>query len=100
VGSQYEPVEEKERQEQRPVLPDWMRDPPPPKATIGRRVSAALSKIRWLMWLRERWWAWKDRRRISDRFPKTAKIITFFLAWAVSVGLIMLAYGCFGSTQN
>jgi hypothetical protein len=100
MGSQFDPVDEKERQEQRSVLPDWMRDPPPPRMTIGRRVSSALAKVRWLTRLRRRWWAFKARRRISDRFPTTTKIITFFLAWGASVGLIMLAYGCFGSTQQ
>lgn len=96
MGNLIDPVEKSIHESQRPVLPDWMRDPPPPRATLGQRLTAPAVRLRWVSRLRERWWAWRDRRRLSDRYPKTVQVIAFFLAWAASFGLVMVAYACYG----
>jgi hypothetical protein len=97
VGNPIDPVKEREQQGRRSQLPDWMRDPPPPKATLGRRLEALSTRVGVLRRTRERWWAWRGRRRLGDRYPKTVKIVAFFLAWGISLGLIMAAYGCYGA---
>lgn len=96
MGSPIDPVERSVHESQRSVLPDWMRDPPPPRVTPGQRLIAPVARLRWVGRLRERWWAWRDRRRLSDRYPKTVQVMAFFLAWAASLTLVLVAYACYG----
>jgi hypothetical protein len=98
--SSQDPVRERERPQRQTMLPDWMRDPPPARRTVGARVAGVLVRIPGVSRAREAWWAWRERRRLSDRFPKTVKIAAFFLAWGASVGLIMAIYACFAKSQT
>lgn len=75
-----------------PVLPDWMRDPPPPRLTIGRRIAIALARRPAWAALRRRWWAWQDRRRLYQRFPAAFKIIAFFVCWMLALALVLATY--------
>lgn len=78
---------------QQSALPEWMRDPPPPRMTIGRRVDAALERRPGFVALRSRWWAWQERRRLHDRFPISFKIVAFFASWLLATALVLAAFG-------
>lgn len=74
------------------ALPEWMRDPPPPRMTIGRRVGTALERRPGWVALRGRWWAWRERRRLYERFPVSFKIVAFFVSWALATALVLAAF--------
>jgi hypothetical protein len=73
-------------------LPEWMRNPEPTRTTLSWKISQA--------WRRTFFWrvfsafnAWNQRRfRISQRFPKTWAILTWFFLAAVSVAITAWAF--------
>ncbi|SCE72673.1 hypothetical protein GA0070618_0462 [Micromonospora echinospora] len=77
------------------LLPDWMRDPPPPRVTLGDRVAAGLLRLPGAPRARQSWWAWQDRRRLYERFPNSFKIVAFFASWAIALTLVLTAWGLF-----
>ncbi|WBB81863.1 hypothetical protein O7606_11160 [Micromonospora sp. WMMD882] len=79
----------------RPTLPEWMLNPPPPRPTLGDRTTATLLRLPGAVAARHRWWVWRDRRRLHERFPRTFKIVAFFGSWAIALGLLLGAYGLF-----
>jgi hypothetical protein len=81
------------RPDQPSLLPDWMRDPPPPRATLGDRIAAAVLRIPGAPGVRRGWWAWRERRRLYQRFPNAVKIVAFFASWAVALALVLIAWG-------
>ncbi|MFI6819466.1 hypothetical protein ACIBJE_00760 [Micromonospora sp. NPDC050187] len=80
---------------QPPLLPDWMRDPPPPRVTLGDRVAAGLLRVPGAPGVRRAWWAWRGRQRLQDRFPNSYKIVAFFVSWALALVLLLTAYALF-----
>nr|MDT0657117.1 hypothetical protein [Micromonospora sp. DSM 115978] len=74
------------------VLPDWMRDPPPPRLTVGRRIGMALARLPGAATVRRRWWAWQERRRLYERFPVSFKIVAFFASWLLALGMVLALY--------
>lgn len=80
---------------QRPTLPDWMRDPPPPRLTLGDRITGALLRVPGAAAVRRYWWAWRDRQRLYQRFPTTFKIVAFFASWAIALVLLLVSYALF-----
>lgn len=77
------------------MLPEWMRDPPPPRLTLGRRVSAALARRPAWVRLQHRWWNWQERQRLHERYPVGFKIVAFFVAWIVATALVLAMYAIF-----
>lgn len=77
------------------ALPQWMRAPEPPRATIGSRVTAALGRTPGATWLQRRWWAWQDRERLDQRHPVGFKIVAFFASWFLALALLLGAYALF-----
>ncbi|SCL33546.1 hypothetical protein GA0074692_3597 [Micromonospora pallida] len=77
------------------LLPDWMRNPPPPRTTLGDRVAGGLLRIPGAPRIRRAWWAWRERQRLYQRFPNAVKIVAFFASWAVALALVLIAWGLF-----
>ncbi|RKN49263.1 hypothetical protein [Micromonospora endolithica] len=75
------------------VLPDWMRDPPPPRRTLGDRIAGAVGSLPGARRLRERRWAREQRQKLYQRYPNTVKVVAFFLCWAVALLLVLTVYG-------
>ncbi|PZG07975.1 hypothetical protein C1I95_30420, partial [Micromonospora craterilacus] len=80
----------------RPTLPDWMRDPPPARRTLGTRLADGMAALPGAGWLRRRWWAWQRRQRLYQRFPNTVKIGAMLVSFVVILVMVMLAYGLYG----
>ncbi|MGN9809645.1 hypothetical protein ACTMSW_09830 [Micromonospora sp. BQ11] len=75
------------------ALPGWMLDPPPPRRTLGVRVAETVEALPGARRLRERWWAWQQRRKLYQRYPNTVKVVAFFLCWAIALFLVLAVYG-------
>ncbi|MEU4568523.1 hypothetical protein [Micromonospora sp. NPDC023956] len=75
------------------LLPDWMRNPPPPRVTLGDRVTATLLRVPGAPGIRRAWWTWRDRQRLHERFPNSFKIVAFFVSWTLALVLLLGAYG-------
>ena len=77
-------------------LPDWMRNPEPPRRTLGRRLSELVDGVPALRVARHRMWAWRDRSRFSDRHPVVSAIVSFVVvavtATVLIVGTLYLLY--------
>ncbi|MFC0006191.1 hypothetical protein [Micromonospora siamensis] len=58
-------------------LPDWMRNPEPPRRTLGRRLSTLVDAVPALRDARRRLWLWRDRTRYSERHPVISAIVSF-----------------------
>jgi hypothetical protein len=95
TGGAPAPPEQPNWERPRATLPDWMRDPPPPRMTLGRRVSMALDRRPAWRALRRRWWAWQERRRLYQRFPVGFKIVAFFASWLLALALVLGVYAVF-----
>ncbi|WDZ87518.1 hypothetical protein [Micromonospora cathayae] len=80
---------------QRPTLPDWMLNPPPPRVTLGDRITATMLRVPGAVALRQRWWVWRDRQRLHERFPRSFKIVAFFLSWGLALFLLLTVYALF-----
>ncbi|XTZ15213.1 hypothetical protein ACQSSU_27850 [Micromonospora echinospora] len=74
------------------LLPEWMRNPPPPRLTLGDRVAAGLMRVPGAPGARQAWWAWRGRRRLHERFPNSFKILAFFASWAIALVMLLTAY--------
>ncbi len=67
-------------------LPEWMRNPEPPRLTVGRRLELLVASLPALRTGRERWWRWRSRSRWADRHRVLADILSFaFVALTASV---------------
>ncbi|SBT53363.1 hypothetical protein [Micromonospora auratinigra] len=77
-------------------LPDWMRNPEPPRRTPGRRLSDLVDSVPRLHAARRRLWAWRDRSRFGERHPVVAAIGSFVFvgvtATCLVVGTLYLLY--------
>ncbi|WP_089153741.1 hypothetical protein [Micromonospora sp. NBS 11-29] len=77
-------------------LPDWMRNPEPPRRTLGRRLSDLVDRVPPLAATRRRIWAWQGRTRFSERHPAAAAIGSFVFvavtATLLVVGTLYLAW--------
>ncbi|MEV1289997.1 hypothetical protein [Micromonospora sp. NPDC049679] len=73
---------------ERVELPEWMRNPPPPRMTLGRRWSRWVSARPRLQAAREAWWAWRDRSRLSDRYPRATPVISFVIVAVTATVLV------------
>ncbi|MFU8850561.1 hypothetical protein ACNAW0_06215 [Micromonospora sp. SL1-18] len=70
-------------------LPEWMRNPEPPRRTIDRRLSEFIDGAPALRAARHRLWAWRDRSRFSERHPVLSAIVSFFVVWIVATCLVV-----------
>ncbi|MEU4479621.1 hypothetical protein AB0F68_16415 [Micromonospora sp. NPDC023966] len=70
-------------------LPDWMRNPEPPRRTLGRRVSDFVDGVPALAAARRRLWAWRDRTRFSERHPVVSAITSFVVVAVVATTLVV-----------
>ncbi|MEV6372189.1 hypothetical protein [Micromonospora musae] len=69
-------------------LPDWMRNPTPPRRGVGRRISELVERLPVLRDARRSLWRWRDRTRWSESHPRTAAVVSFFVVGAVATVLI------------
>lgn len=76
-------------------LPEWMRNPPPVRPTRSDRISNALARRPALARLQRGWWAWRERRRLYQRFPIGFKVVAFFVAWILATALVLAMYALF-----
>ena len=99
-GSQTGATSDGERWQRTPqqpsALPDWMRDPPPPRRTLGVRFAETVEALPGARRLRERWWARQQRQKLYQRYPNAVKVVAFFLCWAVALALVLAAYALSG----
>ncbi|MBO4207908.1 hypothetical protein [Micromonospora echinofusca] len=72
----------------RTPLPEWLRNPEPPRMTVGRRVSAWVDGRPRLRAARRAWWARRSRTRWSERHPVPAAIISFVTVAATASVLV------------
>ncbi|MCW3813435.1 hypothetical protein ONA91_03040 [Micromonospora sp. DR5-3] len=70
-------------------LPDWMRNPEPPRRTLGRRLSEFVDGVPALRAARHRLWAWRDRSRFSERHPVVSAIVSFVVVAVVATCLVV-----------
>ncbi|SCE63842.1 hypothetical protein [Micromonospora mirobrigensis] len=69
-------------------LPDWMRNPEPPRRTPGRRISELVDSVPALHEARRRIWRWRDRTRYSERHPVISAVVSFFVVALTATLLI------------
>ncbi|MCX4386045.1 hypothetical protein OG777_03775 [Micromonospora peucetia] len=69
-------------------LPEWMREPTPPRLTIGRRVSELVERLPALREARLSLWRWRDRTRWSESHPRITAVVSFFVVAAVATVLV------------
>ena len=70
-------------------LPDWMRNPEPPRRTLGRRLSELVDGVPALAATRRRLWAWRDRTRFSERRPVLSAIVSIVFVAVVATCLVV-----------
>ncbi|WP_433286148.1 hypothetical protein [Micromonospora sp. CA-244673] len=70
-------------------LPEWMRNPEPPRRTLGRRLSDLVDGVPVLAATRRRLWAWRDRTRFSERHPALSAIVSFVVVAVVATVLVV-----------
>ncbi|MFJ8577612.1 hypothetical protein [Micromonospora sp. NPDC093277] len=70
-------------------LPEWMRNPEPPRRTLGRRLSGFVDGVPALRAARHRLWRWRDRSRFSERHPVVSAIVSFFVVLVVATCLVV-----------
>ncbi|TDC49589.1 hypothetical protein E1258_27055, partial [Micromonospora sp. KC207] len=68
--------------------PEWMRNPPPPRSTLGRRLSGLVEATPRLREARRALWRWRDRSRFSERRPAVAAITSFVVVAVVATILV------------
>ncbi|MFC8849340.1 MULTISPECIES: hypothetical protein [unclassified Micromonospora] len=69
-------------------LPEWMRNPPQPRPTLGRRLSDLVEAAPRLREARRAIWHWRDRSRFSERHPVVAAITSFVAVAVVATVLV------------
>lgn len=77
-------------------LPEWMRNPEPPRRTLGRRLSDLAVAVPVLSAGRRALWRWRDRSRFSERHPVVSAIVSFVVVAVVATLLIAGALYLFG----
>ncbi|MEU8261081.1 hypothetical protein AB0C02_10755 [Micromonospora sp. NPDC048999] len=70
-------------------LPDWMRNPEPPRRTLGRRLSEFVDRVPALRAIRHRLWAWQGRSRFSERHPVVSAIASFVIVGVMATLLVV-----------
>ncbi|MFG1655746.1 hypothetical protein ACGFIY_04380 [Micromonospora chersina] len=70
-------------------LPDWMRNPEPPRRTLGRRLSDLIDGVPALAAARRQLWAWRGRTRFSERHPVVSAIVSFVVVAVVATVLVV-----------
>ncbi|MEU0154840.1 MULTISPECIES: hypothetical protein [Micromonospora] len=70
-------------------LPEWMRNPEPPRRTLGRRLSDLVDGVPALAAARRRLWAWQGRTRFSERHPAVSAIVSFVVVAVVATVLVV-----------
>lgn len=66
-----------------------MRNPEPPRRTLGRRLSELVDGVPALRSARRRIWAWRDRSRFSERHPVISAIVSFVVVAVVATVLVV-----------
>lgn len=72
-------------------LPEWMRNPTPPRRTPGRLVSELLDRLPVLRQARRSLWQWRDRTRLTESRP----VITVAVFLVTATGTIAVVGGAF-----
>ena len=74
-------------------LPEWMRNPAPPeRTTVGWELGQAWRRTRLSRAMGAFGERWRNRYRITRRFPRTTAVIAFFTSIAVTVYIIYWMY--------
>jgi hypothetical protein len=81
-------------------LPEWMRNPEPPRRTLGRRLSDLVDGVPALAAARRRFWAWRDRTRFSERHPALSSIVSFVVVAVVATTLVVGALYLLAKIRN
>ncbi|MEV4492637.1 hypothetical protein AB0K04_21275 [Micromonospora coxensis] len=81
-------------------LPEWMRNPEPPRRTPGRLVSDLVDRAPGLRELRRAVWRWQAHRRFSERHPVLSAIVSFVFVAATATVLIAGAVYLFGRMRE
>jgi hypothetical protein len=66
-------------------LPEWMRNPPPPKMTLRRRLSRYVESHPALRDIRRSWWRWCSRTRWAERHPVATAVFSFFFVLVTAI---------------
>ncbi|MCM0677922.1 hypothetical protein NCC78_25070 [Micromonospora phytophila] len=69
-------------------LPEWMRNPTPPRRTLARRISELVERQAGLRAARRSLWRWRDRTRWSESHPGLTAVVSFFLVAATATALV------------
>ncbi|MEH0840824.1 hypothetical protein V6U81_00310 [Micromonospora sp. CPCC 205711] len=77
-------------------LPDWMRNPEPPRRTLGRRLSELVDAAPALRDARRAVWRWRDHTRFSEKHPVVSAIVSFIVVAVVATLLVGGALYLFG----
>ncbi|MGK5444940.1 hypothetical protein ACSNN7_24365 [Micromonospora sp. URMC 105] len=74
-------------------LPEWMRNPEPPRRTPSRLLSELADRTPVLRELRRAMWRWRAHARFSERHPVLSAVVSFvFVAAAATVLVAGAAY--------
>ncbi|MEU2662774.1 hypothetical protein [Micromonospora sp. NPDC007220] len=76
-------------------LPDWMRNPTPPRRTLGRRVTDLVERLPVLRAARRSLWRWRDRDRLTESRPMISVVVflvTAMATFALVAGLFYWLY--------
>ncbi|WP_405112516.1 hypothetical protein OG559_03875 [Micromonospora sp. NBC_01405] len=80
-------------------LPEWMRNPEPPRRTLGRRLSDLVDAAPGLREARRALWRWRERSRFSERHPVVSAIVSFVVVATVATILVAGAAYLFARVQ-
>ncbi|MER5704248.1 hypothetical protein ABT023_20240 [Micromonospora sp. NPDC002296] len=69
-------------------LPEWMRNPEPPRRTLGRRLSDLVDATPGLREARRALWRRRERSRFSERHPAVSAIVSFVVVATVATILV------------
>ncbi|TDC82288.1 hypothetical protein E1193_12345 [Micromonospora sp. KC606] len=73
-------------------LPQWMREPTPPRRTPGRLVDTLIERWPPSRRARRALWRWRDRTRWSESHPKATAVVSFLVVAAAGTALVFGAY--------
>ncbi|WP_433391518.1 hypothetical protein [Micromonospora sp. KLBMP9576] len=68
-------------------LPEWMRNPTPPRRTPGRLASELLDRLPVLGTARRSLWRWRDRTPDAQSRPVVA-VVVFLATTALTIALV------------
>ncbi|MFV2111439.1 hypothetical protein ACFHW0_03740 [Micromonospora sp. LOL_025] len=69
-------------------LPDWMRNPTPPRRTLGRRVTDLVERLPGLRAARQSLWRWRDRTGLMESHPVITTILSVLVALTGTTALV------------